>query len=92
MSSKEIKDEFDDILQKSVKVEFLSLPKILTLCSSVVLFGLYIGSLLYGANSIEVLSELKSRELFLKRSIINLKQENANLQKKYFELKGLEAQ
>ena len=54
--------------------------------------GVYIGLMLFGTNSVEALYELNVREKNLKRSIKFLKQENARLQKEYFELKELEPQ
>lgn len=52
--------------------------------------GIYIGNLLFGANSLEVLLHLKSHEQSLKQRVEQLQRENARLQKEYFELKGLE--
>ena len=56
----------------------------------VVLLGVYIGFLLFGTNSVEVLYKLHVQEKNLKRSIEYLKRENARLQKEYFELKDVE--
>ncbi len=56
----------------------------------VVLLGVYIGFLLFGTNSVEVLYRLHVQEKNLKRSIEYLKRENARLQKEYFELKEVE--
>ena len=56
----------------------------------VALMGIYIGNLLFGANSLEVLLHLKSHEQSLKQRVEQLQRENARLQKEYFELKGLE--
>ncbi len=55
-----------------------------------ILVSVYIGYLLFGPNSLEVLLQLNSQEKALKRSIQYLKKENAHLQKEYFELKQLE--
>lgn len=56
----------------------------------VVVLGVYIGFLLFGTNSVEVLYRLHVQEKNLKRSIEYLKRENARLQKEYFELKDME--
>ncbi|BCD62987.1 MULTISPECIES: hypothetical protein [Nitratiruptor] len=56
----------------------------------VILMAIYIGALLFGTNSVEVLYQLNVVEKNLKRSINFLKKENARLQKEYFELKELE--
>lgn len=59
---------------------------------AVVLVSVYIGILLFGTNSVEVLLELENQEKRLQRSIEYLKMENARLQREYFELRELEAQ
>ncbi len=56
----------------------------------VVVMAVYIGVLLFGTNSVEVLYRLHVQEKSLKRRIEYLKRENARLQKEYFELKELE--
>ncbi len=55
-----------------------------------VLLAIYIGILLFGTNSVEVLYKLNVQEKTLQRKIKFLKNENARLQKRYFELKELE--
>ena len=55
-----------------------------------IVVSVYIGYLLFGTNSLEVLLQLNAQEKALKRSIEYLKKENAHLQKEYFELKQLE--
>lgn len=59
--------------------------------AGVVAAALYISSLLFGNASLEVLMHLESYERHLKSEIVRLKDENARLQKAYFELKELEA-
>lgn len=61
----------------------------LLLVSGVILAGIYIGVILYGKNSINVLLRLQTYEGSLKEEIGNLKNENAKLQKEYFELKEI---
>jgi len=56
----------------------------------VVLVAVYVGLLLFGTNSVEVLYMLKVQKENLERSIKYLKNENARLQKEFFELKELE--
>ena len=58
----------------------------------VVLLAIYVGLLLFGTNSVEVLYERKVQQRTLERNIEFLKKENARLQKEYFELKELEVQ
>jgi cell division protein FtsB len=55
----------------------------------VMMTALFIGELLFGKNSLEVYQNLKKDEKILSQKIIKIKDENANLQKQYFELKGL---
>jgi len=68
----------------------LSLKTILITLIGILLFGVYMGILLYGENSLSVLSQLRDK----KESLLNqekvLKLQNQKLQKKYFELKQLE--
>ena len=56
----------------------------------IVALAVYIGNLLFGVNSVEVLYNLGVQEKTLKRKIEFYKRENARLQKEYFELKELE--
>lgn len=67
-----------------------SLKTFLVTIIGILLFGIYIGVLMYGENSLTVLNQLKEK----KRSLIQeekvLKVENQRLQKVYFELKQLE--
>ncbi len=64
--------------------------KLLTALAGVVAVAFYIGNLLFGNASLEVLMQLESYETNLKSEIARLKKENAALQKEYFELKELE--
>lgn len=60
-----------------------------------VLFGaiffmvIYVGFLLFGNNSIEVLVRLKAQKSHLIKEIRILEEQNARLQKQIFELRGL---
>lgn len=87
---REITENLDDII--STEDDSIGLPKIIFLSSLVIGLGIYVGILLYGKSSLSVLNELEAKEEYLETSIKNLKDENAILQKKYFELKGLEPQ
>jgi hypothetical protein len=55
-------------------------------------FGVYLGMLLYGTNSLEVLFGLQDYEAYLQGEVHRLKNENAELQREYFELKEISAQ
>lgn len=56
----------------------------------VVFSGIYIGIILFGENSLQVLFNLEEYENFLKEEVVKLKAENASLQKELFELNELD--
>jgi len=63
----------------------------LILFSIIVIFsGVYIGVILFGENSLQVLLNLDDYESFLQTEVSNLKLENAGLQKELFELNELD--
>ncbi|WP_104695812.1 hypothetical protein [Helicobacter salomonis] len=62
----------------------------LLLVAGLAALGLYIGALLFGESSFEVLNALKDKQVNLQASVQNLQYENAKLQKQLFELKELE--
>ena len=55
-----------------------------------IFLSLHVANLLFGINSYEVYSSLKSKQNYLNDEITRLQLENARLQKEYFELKNLE--
>ncbi len=57
----------------------------------VVLLGIYIGNMLFGDNSLEMMLSLEQKRDKLQKMTDELKKENARLQRKYFELKQIEA-
>ena len=67
-----------------------SLKTFLVTTIGILLFGIYIGVLMYGENSLTVLTQLKEKKQSLVREERALKVENQRLQKVYFELKQLE--
>jgi len=68
----------------------LSLKTILITVIGILLFGIYVGILIYGENSLTVLNHLKEKKEMLKQEEKHLKAENQKLQKELFELKQLE--
>ena len=56
----------------------------------ILLFGIYVGVLIYGENSLTVLSQLKEKKHNLIYEARRLNKENQTLQKEYFGLKQLE--
>ncbi len=68
----------------------LSVKTLLAATIAILLFGIYVGVLIYGENSLTVLGHLKTEKASLKQEARILKSENQRLQKAYFELKQLE--
>jgi len=75
--------EKEDIAGFSLKTLLLTLLGML-------LFGLYVGVLVWGENSVTVLKQLEKKKAGLSEKIVTLKAENQRLQKEFFELKQLE--
>lgn len=73
-------------------VSLLGLPfqRLALLAAAVIGLGIYIGVLLFGDNSLTRLLVLEEQEHQLKTEIKRLKEQNAKLQKEYFELKQLD--
>ncbi len=67
----------------------LSLKTLLVTAILILLFGIYVGILIYGENSLTVLTQLKETKQGLLEEGKALKSENQKLQKEYFELKQL---
>ncbi len=67
-----------------------SLKTFLLTAIGILLFGIYVGVLMYGENSLTVLNQLKEKKFSLSLENKALKVENQKLQKEYFELKQLE--
>jgi len=68
----------------------LSIKALLVTTIGILLFGIYVGILIYGENSLTVLNQLKEKKQGLVQEVKALKNENKRLQKEYFELKQLE--
>jgi len=50
----------------------------------------HVANVLFGDTSLEVYNSLKNKKEYLQNEIKRLQQDNAHLQKEYFELKNLE--
>ena len=50
----------------------------------------HVANTLFGDNSLEVYNSLKHKKIYLEKEIVRLQEDNAYLQKEYFELKNLE--
>ncbi|MDD5202829.1 MAG: hypothetical protein PHH41_06770, partial [Sulfurimonas sp.] len=88
----ELYDTIDN--SQSLTQRYLGVPiaKFLLMFFMVIGFGVYLGMLLYGTNSLEVLFGLQDYETYLQGEVDRLKNENAELQREYFELKEISAQ
>ena len=91
MQNEELFEDIDNTQSITQKYLGLSLTKFFVLVSIVLASGIYIGILLYGTNSLEVLFGLQDYEEYLSTEIHKLKNENAELQREYFELKEISA-
>jgi len=89
MDIKEQEYEFEE--EKDIIKRYLGISTgfFLKAVTFVVFMGIYIGIILYGKNSVDVLLKLQTYKSYLKDDIEQLKQSNAKLQKEYFELKEI---
>ncbi len=87
-----MREIIDDLIGLGAGKKYLVLyaVKVLAALLLIIAIGVYIGNLLFGKDSVEVLIEIQNKERALKREVQRLKEENARLQKEYFELKQLE--
>ena len=92
MDKEELFEDIDNTQSITQKYLGLSLSKFLLLSFIVLVAGVYIGILFYGTNSIEILFGLEEYQDYLDTEIHNLRGENAELQREYFELKEISAQ
>lgn len=63
------------------------MPLILVL--SIIMIAMFIGDMLFGKNSLEVYLALEKQQTTLGKKIYQIKNQNAMLQKKYFEFKNI---
>jgi len=92
MNKEELYEEIDVTQSFTQKHLGLSLKKFTILFVIVILLGVYLGVLLYGTSSLDVLFGLQEYENYLANEVVRLKNENAQLQREYFELKEISAQ
>lgn len=69
----------------------LSWKKMILIASFVIIIGIYLGNLFFGKNSLDALWQIQAYESSLAEEVKQLKQENALMQKEYFELKEITA-
>jgi len=77
-------------IKKAGAIAGLSLKTFLVTTIGILLFGIYVGILIFGENSLTVLNQLKEKKQGLIQEEKSLKIENQRLQKEFFELKQLE--
>ena len=92
MNQEELYEDIDTSQDITQKYLGLTLGKFFVLFIIVILLGIYLGVLLYGSSSLEVLLNLQEYESYLSDEITRLKSENSQLQREYFELKEISAQ
>jgi hypothetical protein len=92
MNNEELYDNIDNSQSMTQRYLGISFAKFLLMFFIVIGFGVYLGMLLYGTNSLEVLFGLQDYEAYLQGEVHRLKNENAELQREYFELKEISAQ
>jgi hypothetical protein len=92
MNTDELYEDIDNTQSMTQKYLGLSLSKFFLLFLIVLAIGVYLGVLFYGTNSIEILFGLEEYQDYLHTEIHRLKDENSELQRKYFELKEISAQ
>ncbi len=92
MNQEELYEDIEDTQSFTQKYLGLSLVKFFVFFLIILAFGIYIGTILYGTNSIEILLSLEEYEIYLEGEVYRLKEENAQLQREYFELKEISAQ
>lgn len=91
MNQEELYKEIDTTESFTQKHLGLSLRKFMILFVIVISLGVYLGVLLYGTSSLDVLFGLQEYENYLSEEVARLKSENAQLQREYFELKEISA-
>lgn len=91
MHKEELFSKIEDKTTITQRYLGLSFTKFSLLLFLVLGIGVYIGLLLYGENSLQVYMGLTDYQNHLQTEIERLKNENADLQREYFELKEISA-
>ena len=92
MQNEELYEEIDNEQSLTQKYFALSSTKFFLYFCVVIAFGIYLGVIFFGTNSLEVLLGLEGYEHYLKVEVQSLKEVNAELQREYFELKEISAE
>ncbi len=91
MDKEELFTQIEDKQSFTQRYLGLSFSKFSLLLFLVLGMGVYIGLLLYGENSLQVYMGLSDYQNQLQTEIERLKNENAELQREFFELKEISA-
>lgn len=86
----DILEEFEEDIEKRDSKGVSFYLKIFSLFVVVVGFGVYVGDMLFGKSSLDVLLNLQAEKQILEKNVETFKTKNAVLQKEYFELKDLD--
>lgn len=81
---------FEDIKKRSLSLFGVSYQRLALLIIVVISLGIYLGFLLFGENSLEQYLKLQDEKRYYQQLVIDLKEQNAKLQKDYFELKEVQ--
>jgi len=92
MQNEELFEDIDNSESVTQTYLGLSVAKFFVFVGIILVLGIYIGDILYGTNSVEILLGLQEYETYLQDEVLRLKDENAELQKEFFELKEISAQ
>lgn len=77
--------------KKAGVIAGVSIKVLLITILGIFLFGIYVGVLIYGENSLTVLNTLRTKKTYYTLQSQRLKNENRRLQKIYFQLKQVES-
>ncbi len=79
----------DEYVEKK-PFDFRLFLRFMLIAFCVICFGIYVGNIIFGKRSLDVMLSLQEQKTQLERDVETLKKQNAQLQKAYFELKELE--
>lgn len=87
----EILKEYDKEQKRLKKsYSFAQILRTTLIITCVIIFGIYVGNMMFGKRSLDVMLSLQSKKERLNDDVEYLKKQNARLLKEYFELKELE--
>lgn len=87
---KELLEEYNKNIRQKKRYLLKEILAYLFIIICIIVLGVYVGDILFGERSYEVLMKLQKEKAFLYEDIQKLKRENAGLQKEYLEKKALD--